>query len=340
MKSFEIAGNIIESAINEKKYNVISECAKIIYPDRCNIICESYSGDGLRVFKHNGDINILIPAEMTFCESEYLAQAIQTGDIFKDAENVENASQYVIKTALPIDSMINQGVNPPTDALMPTVGSVVGKVGENGLEIDEVNISNGHSMVKDLVTMGDTGNDVKEITNNYLSIKDRGETPASLKSDIHNVNDALKELEDYDDDDAMPDEDMIEGEVECGEACGEDGEATTQEGFLFKRPKQLKPIPARSIIAYVTSEMNAIRDTNDQAMLSGYVCSKLETADFYLSCIDNKDSRYIVPHDRGFILSYINQLNTLLAAILRLKPINKQDRVWQVNVTYPDGFGG
>ena len=86
--------------------------------------------------------------------------------------------------------------------------------------------------------------------------------------------------------------------------------------------------------------MNAVQDTNDQAMLAGYTCSKLEVADFYLTCIDTNDDRYIVPHSRQFIVQYQNDLNRLLAQILKLKPINRNDRVWKVDVNYPSKYQG
>lgn len=112
-----------------------------------------------------------------------------------------------------------------------------------------------------------------------------------------------------------------------------------QEGFLSKKPKKLKPIP-RDIVPYITVEMNAIRDSNDQAMLSGYTCSKLELVDFYLNVIDTNDERYIVPHARQYLVQLQNDLNRLLTQILRIKPINKSDRVWQVNVNYPENWRG
>ena len=172
MKSSELIDNIITSALEEKKYNVITECSRIINPDKHNIVFESYTGDGVRVFKRNGDVNVLIPENISISESEYISNAIQTGSIFDDADNVENASTYVVKTTLPIDSMINQRITPPTDALLPTIGSVIGKVDEDGIDIDEVDINNGHNMIKDIVTSNDTGNDVDDVVTNYLSIKD------------------------------------------------------------------------------------------------------------------------------------------------------------------------
>lgn len=115
---------------------------------------------------------------------------------------------------------------------------------------------------------------------------------------------------------------------------------TISEGFITRRPKKLKPLPARNIVSYITIEMNNIRDANDQAMLAGYTCSKLELCDFYINCIDTNDDRYVVPHDRAYLVRFQSDLNRLLTQILAIKPINKQDRVWKVNVTYPEGWRG
>ena len=104
-----------------------------------------------------------------------------------------------------------------------------------------------------------------------------------------------------------------------------------KEGFLSRRPKKLKPIP-RDVIAYITVEMNAIKDSNDQAMLAGYTCSKLELVDFYITVIDTQDNRYIVPHTRDYLVRMQTELNDLLTKILKIKPINRNDRVWKVNL--------
>lgn len=120
-------------------------------------------------------------------------------------------------------------------------------------------------------------------------------------------------------------------------ADNEDGDVV-EEGFLSRRPKKLKPLPAREIISYITVELNAIRDSNDQAMLSGYTCSKLELVDFYINCLDTQDDRYVVPHNRAYLVQFQNDLNRLLTQILAIKPVKKQDRVWKVNVTYPEDW--
>ena len=106
------------------------------------------------------------------------------------------------------------------------------------------------------------------------------------------------------------------------------------ESVFNKRPKKLKPIP-RDIVAYITVEMNNIQDSNDQAMLAGYTCSKLELVDFYLNCIDTEDDRYIVPHTRQYLVQMQNDLNRLLTQILRIKPVNKMDRIWKIGVNLP-----
>jgi len=113
----------------------------------------------------------------------------------------------------------------------------------------------------------------------------------------------------------------------------------TTEGFLSRKPKKLKPIP-RDTVAYITTEMHAIRDSNDQAMLSGYTCSKIELVDFYITALDTQDPRYIVPHTRQYLEQMSKDLDSLLTQILNIRPVNRNDRVWRVNVNYPEGWRG
>ena len=102
--------------------------------------------------------------------------------------------------------------------------------------------------------------------------------------------------------------------------------------FSLKRPKKLKSIDIRSIVAYVTVEMNAIKDSNDQAMLAGYVCSKLELIDFYITVLDTHDDRYVVPHSRQYLADGQRQLSDLLTKILKIRPIDKSERIWKAIV--------
>ena len=111
-----------------------------------------------------------------------------------------------------------------------------------------------------------------------------------------------------------------------------------QEGFLSKKPKKLKDLKMRDTVSYITLEISDIRDVNDAQILSGYVCSKLEIVDFYISCIDNNDPKYIVPHTRPQLIQFQNDLNRLLTQILKIRPVNRSDRSWVVDVNYPAGW--
>ena len=110
------------------------------------------------------------------------------------------------------------------------------------------------------------------------------------------------------------------------------GTIVQQEGFLTKKPKKLKPI-GRDVVAYITVEMNDIHSANDQAMLAGYTCSKIELVDFYITCLDSQDARYIVPHNKQYLVQMKNDLERLLAQILGIRPINRTEQIWRVN--YP-----
>ena len=335
--------NLLREAIDERKMNVLTEYAGIVFPDKPKIVIESYSGTELRVFKHKGDVNVLCPKEIGYMESEYLSNAIATGAIFDDTDTVENAATYVVKTGLPENAMIRQGLNPPVDVMMAPIGAAIGTVSGDTLDIDSANIRNGYVVMRDMIgCCKPCDHDMRDVINNCLGVEDRMDTPECMNNDLYEIKNAMKELDSFDDNDFLPDEDIIDYEISAEEECGDLDTKLgyKQEGFISKKPKQLKPIEMRSIIAYITTEKNAIRDTKDQSMLASYTCAKLETCDFYLSCIDMNDGRYIVPHDRASLIRYQSDLNRLLTEILKLKPVDKEDRVWKVDIQYPDGWKG
>ena len=202
-------------------------------------------------------------------------------------------------------------------------------------EVNDTDIKNGCNLVRDIIHHNDTNHDTREIVDDYLENKDHMSIPKPVRTDIGALNDEIDSIDDVEADNTIDDDDY-----EYLDANGDSSEESDdhyEEGFITKRPKKLKPIP-RDIIAYITVEMNAIQDSNDQAMLSGYTCSKLELVDFYLNVIDTKDDRYIVPHTREYLVNMQTELNKLLTQILRIRPVNKNDRVWKVN--YPDGWRG
>lgn len=106
-----------------------------------------------------------------------------------------------------------------------------------------------------------------------------------------------------------------------------------KESFLTKKPKKLKPI-GRDTVAYITVMINDIHSANDQAMLAGYTCNKIELVDFYITSLDTQDPKYIVPHTRQYLINLKNDLEILLARILRIRPVNRSEQIWRVN--YPE----
>ena len=184
--------------------------------------------------------------------------------------------------------------------------------------------------VKEMGSIGDDGVDdveecgcqsVEEDADNGGEMEP-GETPTTPTSEYT--------IEDIDDPDMIA---YLEHAMDDNDDENHDDFVT--EGFL-RRPKKLKPIP-RDVVAYIAVELNAISTPNDQAMLAGYTCSKLELVDFYITCLDTSDDRYIVPHSRQYLVQMQEDLNKLLTRILQIRPINKSDRMWKVNVTLPEG---
>ena len=407
---------IMRQLMHNKKYDAIAEFAKINSPNKpYNLIVCEYMGDAPRLMKRNDDIYILCPNDMTVVQENGIADSIATGTIFDDAENADNTADYMQKTILPINAVINKhGMEPKK--LRIIISGVIGRINDDGrVEITINDAKNGENFIHDL-TSG-TGNEhVNRTCDHYLGItNDENFTghqslPMDVRRDIHALIDEIDSITDVGPDDEVTDDDFIpfnssydnednetfekeepdtddnesgpiepeevssddsddKGPIEPEEVSSEfedddsdeddddddtaldneseeddkddesddDEEAEEDEEFnesyvmegLFgsKQPKKLKPIP-RSIISYITVEINAIKDTNDQAMLAGYTSAKLELVDFYLNCIDTQDPRYIVPHNRQYLVQMQTELNDLLKRILQIRPYNKFDRVW------------
>lgn len=493
MSTFE--HDLVNHLVKNKKYDALQEFGQTVFPDRSEkIIVQEYVGSDICVRKHDNDIQIFCPREMSVVQESALTQAIEKGTIFDDAEDVDNVTNHVVATAVPTNALTNTGKQLP-EKINGVVSMVIGKMNDDGrCSPDETDVENGQNMIKDLcdakshncgardVVDHYLGNDdhepvgmdmtkeimaVEEEVNDINSVKPEdsiteddyteldptrpsteevsngwryekvssypygdddigGETPIEHygidnyddtfdniqfddddefndindepyetdTSDSSNISDTHDEDIPSDDEDIdieecgsncsstdsdyfSEDDDMTDATMtdntegmdmtsndmtdtasttdsssvgECGEngvpigqnatpgsnrntveECGDTN--TFEEGFLSKRPKKLKPIP-RDVIAYITVELNNIQDANDQAMLSGYTCSKLELVDFYLNCIDTNDPRYIVPHNKQYLEQMQKELNSLLAQILRIRPINKSDRIWNVNYPY------
>jgi hypothetical protein len=474
---------LIRQLMHNRKYAAVTEFAKINNNDRNErIFVSEYMGNEPRLMIRGNDIHILCPKEMTVVQEAGIADSIANGTIFDDASLLNDQADYMQKTILPMNAILNKhGIEPKKIRVMIT--GVVGRINDDGnLEISFGDIENGKNFLHD-ITSGRGCEHVNKMCDHYLGLKndtDKMEGHCSLPLDIrrdiydltkeidsitdvspedevtdedfdplgtkynmeeietlHEASEPMKESEDdeevdeaedetVDDEESSDDEEhdtdesesMDESEEEesdtedesndeeIPEADEEDEEDEDEneeddsaldneseeedkkkkkskdedevedeeieeeepeedideeddkpkkrsnkkkkddeeeeeeeideeeieemyydESFRDRHPKRLKPIP-RDIISYITIEMNAIKDSNDQAMIAGYCSAKLELVDFYLNCIDTQDSRYIVPHNKQYLLQMQTELNDLLKRILQIKPINKYDRIW------------
>ena len=454
---------LIRQLMHNKKYAAITEFAKINNDDRDeSIIVNEYMGDEPRLMIRDKEIHILCPKEMSIVQENGIADSIANGTIFDDASLLNDQADYMQKTILPMNAIVNKhGIEPKKIRVLIT--GVMGRINNDGnIEISLNDMENGKNFLRD-VTSGTGCEHVNKMCDHYLGIKNDTDKmeghcslPLDVRRDIYDLtreidsitdvspedevtaddfdplgtkydmdeietlhessepmeeddedeNENEPEVEDEDDEESdtdesesEPEEDEEESETtddddkeveddEEEESEEEDDDSTLDneseeedkkkkddeeddeneeiepekdtdkedkpkkrrnkkkkddeeeeieeddfeemyygESFRDRHPKRLKPIP-RDIISYITIEMNAIKDSNDQAMIAGYCSAKLEMVDFYLNCLDTQDPRYIVPHNKQYLVQMQTELNDLLKRILQIKPINKFDRIW------------
>lgn len=340
--------DMVKTFLKNGKLDAITEYAKIRFPNRKkNVIVSSYKGSDVRLYTNDDSIHLLYPNDVSEIQMESVADAIAKGTIFDDADEVENNAQYVVLQNTPVRAMTNKGHEVPK-CLKIVLTGIMGKMSDDGtIEICCTDIANGQNFIDQVKSSDHSMEKINDLTDHYLGTDDHMSLPDDLRIDSSSISDEIDQITDIDDEDVITDDDweylkMDDDDDESSEEyihASENEYEPVEEAFFSKKPKKLKPIP-RDVIAYITVEMNAIQDANDQAMLSGYTCAKLDLVDFYLNCIDTQDGRYIVPHNREYLVNMQGELNRLLAQILRIKPVNRYDRVWKSNVTLPEGWRG
>lgn len=337
--------DMVKTFLQNGKLDAITEYAKIRFPNRKkNVVMHSYEGSDVRVYTKNDTIHLLYPTDVSEIHMESVADAISNGTIFDDAEAVDNHAEYIALTNTPTRAMQNRGCDEPR-CLKIVLSGIIGRMNDDGtIEISATDMQNGRQFIDQLKSLDHPDKDqVNDLVDHYLDTKDHQSLPSDLKLDTAHLHDEIETINDLDDEDTITDDDYEYLDMGDGNTTDELYEHETsdmvEEGFFSKKPKKLKPIP-RDVLAYIAVEMNAIQDSNDQAMIAGYTCSKLDLVDFYLNCIDTQDERYIVPHSREYLVNMQTQLNKLLAQILRIKPINRNDKIWRANVTLPEGWRG
>lgn len=333
---------IVKAIIDMKKYDVFNEYCEITNPKRNGLMVSEYAGKDIRVFKDHDTVKVLCPKNMTYVQESNLTKAIATGTIFDEADEVDGYAKHIVLTKMPCEGMLKHGLGKP-EKMTEFVGATIGRMNEAGdVDVSDEDVDNGKAMMDDLLELDSKEyKDVKNLVDDFVG---NDEHEYCYSKDIAcDIDQLRKEIQDFNDADVSPEDSINDEDWDDSWADGVNGSIADdsdfqQEAFFSKKPKKLKPIPIRDIVSYITVEMNAIQDSNDQAMLSGYTCSKLELVDFYLNCIDTHDDRYIVPHTREYLVDGQKQLSNLLTQILRIRPINKNDRVWKIN--YPSDYRG
>lgn len=105
---------------------------------------------------------------------------------------------------------------------------------------------------------------------------------------------------------------------------------------LFNKVHRLDKIDPADI-DYIGLEVNNIKCNDDKMMIVSYIYNKIEIIDYYISIIDSKNQKYIVPHTRESLVRMRDMLDKYrIAAINRKIP----DVKYGINIQYPTGYEG
>lgn len=328
-----LMNNIISEILSQRKYDFMTEfCHKCFEDEKKSIFMTEYAGEDIRVYiDKNDDIHMLMPS--VYNESA-VTDFIGSKEIFSFAQQLTNKAQYIVETCVPCKAMMNKHQHRPK-CLQVILTLNLGKCDKDCnpccKDIDETEVGNFCNMKDALVN---AYNDIENKDQYYKDMNtivadhsglERADMDEELRDSMFNLKDDISKLADIEAEDVLDDDDVYDDdEIE------EDDQEIKVE-FFSKRPKKLKPFPA-DLIPYITVEMNDIKDANDAAMLCGYTSAYIEKCDFYITCIDTNDARYIVPHTRQYLVNLNKQLNDLLTRILQIKPINRNATMWKVNL--------
>jgi hypothetical protein len=114
-----------------------------------------------------------------------------------------------------------------------------------------------------------------------------------------------------------------------------DKDALYCEG-VFNRVHKLKRIDPMDI-DYIGLQIEDIKSNDDKIMVVSYIYNKIDIIDYYISLIDSKSPRYIVPHSKESLLSMREKLNQYRLAALNKKLIPVQ---YGLVIQYPEGYEG
>lgn len=105
---------------------------------------------------------------------------------------------------------------------------------------------------------------------------------------------------------------------------------------FFNRVHKLKKIDPADI-DYIGLEINSIKSNDDKMMIVSYIYNKIDTIDYYLSLLDTKNPKYVIPHSRESLIAMRETLKKYKdMAINRKLPEIK----YGINIQYPTGYEG
>lgn len=105
---------------------------------------------------------------------------------------------------------------------------------------------------------------------------------------------------------------------------------------VFSRVHKLKKINPMDI-DYIGLQLDEIKSNDDKIMIVSYIYNKIDIIDYYISLIDSKSPKYIVPHSRESLISMREQLNKYRLAAINKKLVPTQ---YGLVIQYPDGYEG
>lgn len=347
--------NIVEQALNLKKYDVITECVKIEFGNDKNLVLSEYCGDGVRLHKDGNTVKVLCPKNMTVTESSYLAEEISRGTIFDKADEIENNAEYIEKSVLPVNAIVNSGCETPKH-IKPMLAIIIGKMDENGsFNVDGVKQINGLSFIKDILSCKDKGFKPRDIINDYLGNKEEDMSNEDIKKNVIGVGKDLKEIENVDTDLSINDEDDVDEnltkekikdaevdhsdedeaeeeleEMEDVEECG-DCEDCTMESYIFQESLFLSINNVKQklvkVISPVQSDMLSITAAFDDGRLSKSKLVKMyksKTGALKHKLEGNKDKDKGHGYDISTpAMKNLSNLNSIIDKIIRKPKIQK-----------------
>lgn len=355
---------LLQTLMHDKKFDQLTKAASLLHPDRDALCVMEYDGSDVRLFKRDDQVCIMCPYTMDYIQENAIARSIETGDIFEDADDVDRHAEFLQRTMLPCDAMANKNCAQPKKMKI-IISGVIGRMNQDGsCELSQTDMDNGAEFIKDILNC--KPGKVEDTCDAHLGMHQyehelghahgpmhfkHDSLPLDIRKDIHDLTKEIDEISDdedlseyeLDDSDFEPlqfddkddhdeyddnEDDDKEHDDDDENEDDEDDENVQESVQLMQQPKRLKAI-GREIISYIPTEIMQVQDTHDQMVLVGYLSSKLERVDFYLNCLDTDNGRYIVPHDRQYLLNMQRELTDLLQRVLRLKPVTKYERIWK-----------